>query len=145
MIHQAIEKLNGLCSSVPATLRQFSEEELTLKPSPGKWSKKELLGHLIDSATINHQRFVRAQFETPVVFYDQDKWVNIQAYQEENSTLLITLWETYNRHLVHVIKQIPQDKLLRTSIGKDEKHLTLEFLIEDYVNHLEHHLKQLLS
>jgi uncharacterized damage-inducible protein DinB len=145
MIHQAIEKLNELCTSVPAKLKQLPEEEFMAKPSPGKWSKKELLGHLIDSATNNHQRFVRAQLETPVVFYDQDKWVDIQKYQEENSELLKSLWETYNRHLVHVIKQIPQDKLQCTTIGRDGKLSTLEFLIEDYVNHLEHHLKQLLS
>ncbi len=145
MIHQAIEKLNEFCTSVPTKLRQLSEEELTSKPSPDKWSKKELLGHLIDSATNNHQRFVRAQFETPIVFYAQDNWVNVQKYQEENSELLINLWETYNQHLAYVIKQIPQDKLQRTAIGKDGQHLTLAFLIEDYVNHLEHHLKQLLG
>ncbi|HEY0054438.1 MAG TPA: DinB family protein [Pedobacter sp.] len=145
MIHQAIEKLNEFCTSVPNKLMQLSEEEFTFKRSPGKWSRKELLGHLIDSATNNHQRFVRAQFETAVVFYDGDNWVNVQKYQEENSELLIKLWESYNRHLAYVIKQIPEDKLQRTATGKDGKHLTLAFFIEDYVNHLEHHLKQLLG
>jgi hypothetical protein len=145
MIDQAVEKLKEICASVPLALKQFSEEELKFKPAPGKWSKKELLGHLIDSATANHQRFVRAQFETPLVFYDQDNWVSVQDYQEEDTELLISLWESYNLHLAHVIRHIPHDKLQRTSIGKDGKHHTLKFLIKDYISHLEHHLKQLLQ
>ena len=118
-------KLIGLCDTIPAILKTISAEEFSLKPVPHKWSKKEILGHLIDSAANNHQRFIRAQFETPVIFYEQD------------------LWEAYNRHLAHVIEQIPQQNLSKTSIGKDGTACTLEFLINDYLNHLEFHLEQI--
>jgi hypothetical protein len=144
MISEIIEQLNLLCNSVPAKFRHLTEEQLTFKPNPAKWSKKELLGHLIDSAANNHQRFVRARIEVnPILFYDQDNWVDIQKYQDSNSENLINLWEMYNRHLVHIIGYIPSEMLLRTSRGKDGKSNTLEFLIIDYLNHLEHHLRSI--
>ena len=138
-------KLTNLCDTIPAKLKLIPEEEFGSKPFANKWSKKELLGHLIDSAANNHQRFVRAQFEVPVVYYNQDLWVNLQNYQNENTALLINLWEAYNRHLAHVIYQIPSGNLLKTTIGKDGKENTLEFIIEDYLNHLEHHLTQIFG
>jgi len=138
-------KINALCNTVPAKLRMIPEEHLCLKQSPDKWSKKEILGHLIDSATNNHQRFVRAQFETPVIYYDQNHWVKLQNYQQENTEILINLWEIYNRHLVHVVNQIPHRVLLKTSLDKMGNSNTLKFLIEDYLNHLEHHLNQIIE
>ena len=99
-------KLIGLCDTIPKILKTISAEEFSLKPVPHKWSKKEILGHLIDSAANNHQRFIRTQFETPVIFYEQDLWVSIQNYQSESPELLIFLWEAYNRHLAHVIEQV---------------------------------------
>ena len=139
------EKLEELCNSIPAKLRKISSEDLLFKPSPEKWSKKELIGHLIDSAATNHQRFVRAQFETPVIYYEQDNWVSLQHYQSEEIETIINLWEAYNRHLAHVINHIPTLKLSELSIGKDGKAYTLEFLIQDYLTHLEYHLNQILD
>lgn len=138
-------KIISLCDTIPARLKLIAEENLSLKPSAKKWSKKEILGHLIDSAANNHQRFIRAQFEIPVVYYEQDLWVSIQNYQAENSELLISLWEGYNRHLAHVIKNIPVQNYAKTSIGKDGISHTLEYLIEDYLRHLEYHLNQILN
>lgn len=145
MTAPVIEKLIYLCDTIPAKLRQFSEQQLLFKPAPDKWSKKELIGHLVDSAANNHQRFVRAQFETPVIYYEQDLWVSIQNYQKENTELLISLWEVYNRHLAHIIQNIPQENFPRTSIGKDGRHSTLEFIVHDYLSHLEYHLDQILD
>lgn len=117
-------QLTNLCDTIPAKLKLISEEEFCSKPFANKWSKKELLGHLIDSAANNHQRFVRAQFEVPVIYYNQDLWVSLQNYQNESTQLLIKLWEAYNRHLAHIIHQILQHHLLKTSIGRDEKEHT---------------------
>lgn len=138
-------KLIILCNTMSAELKLVSEVEFSLKPSVRAWSKKEILGHLIDSAANNHQRFIRAQFETPVIYYEQDLWVTIQKYQSESSELLISLWEAYNRHLAHVIEHIPNQNLSKTSIGKDGTSQTLKFLVEDYLSHLEYHLKQILQ
>ena len=137
-------KLRDLCTAVPARLRNLSAEEWLAKPAPDKWSKKELLGHLIDSATNNHQRFVRTQFQRPVIYYEQDNWVSLQHYQSEDVETIINLWEAYNKHLAHVIKHIPAEKLTEVSVGKDGKPCTLEFLVDDYLTHVEYHLNQIL-
>jgi hypothetical protein len=137
--------IEQLCDSFPDKIRLFSETELCHKSEPGKWSKKEVIGHLLDSATNNHQRFVRAQFETPTVFYDQDKWVTAQAYQHADTNTLLTLLETYNRHIAHILRHLPPHTCLNECIGKDGNKYTLQFLAQDYLDHLSHHLLQILA
>src|SRR5260221_2655385 len=82
----------------------LSEEVLSVKPAPGKWSPKEILGHLIDSAQNNIQRFVRSQYEdTPRIVYAQDDWVRLQGYQHCGKVELIQLWVSINRHLCKIL------------------------------------------
>lgn len=146
MIEKSVQRLEYLCSHIPPLLSQLSKAALSWKPDPVKWSKKEILGHLIDSAANNHQRFVRGQYENaPTIFYDQDEWVKLQAYQSCKKEALISLWESYNRHLVHILSKIPKQDLSRTCKGKDGSSVTLQFLADDYVVHLEHHLKQIIE
>jgi hypothetical protein len=145
MIEKAIHRLNIIIDKVPQILREISEDEISIKPSPNKWSKKEVLGHLIDSATNNHQRFIRGQFElTPEIRYDQNKWIEFSFYQEIESKQIINFWTVYNQQLVEIIKRIPSDNLTK-QIRVGENLVTLEFLIVDYVAHLEHHLKQIID
>lgn len=143
MIRHAIERLIRITDEVPEQLVAMGEEKFSYKPSPDKWSKKEILGHLIDSAANNHQRFVRGQFEHhPEIRYDQNKWNEFNFYQEINSTLIINFWTVYNKQLIEIIKRIPAENLTRqVRVGEDL--LTLEFLITDYVEHMEHHLEQI--
>jgi hypothetical protein len=111
----------------------------------GGWSRKQVLGHLIDSASNNHQRFVRAALQTALDFpgYDQDGCVRVQAVEEADWTLLVSLWAGYNRYLAHVIAHLPVSKLeTLCRIGSDEP-VTLRFLAEDYLRHLLHHLGQI--
>jgi hypothetical protein len=130
---------------VPSILTQISEEKMSEKPSPNKWSKKEIIGHLIDSATNNHQRFVRGQFEAiPEIRYDQNRWNEYNFYQQIDCKQLISFWTIYNRQLVEIIKRIPSENL-KKQINVGDNLLTLEFLINDYVEHLEHHLKQVVD
>lgn len=139
------EKLLSYCDRVPVALRVLKEDELEVKISGDKWSKKEILGHLIDSASNNLHRFVRGRYEdSPAIFYDQDEWVRLQGYQAERLDVLVDLWESSNRHLAHVIKNIPKEDLSRTCIGRTGEKYSLEFLIDDYLRHLEHHLKQIV-
>lgn len=128
--------------------KSISEKEWSNKPAPGKWSKKEILGHLIDSAANNHLRFVRAQLaegEFVSFSYEQDFFVKSQHYQERPAADLIQLWSSYNRHLSHVIKHIDASKLnISCKIGQYEP-VTFSFIISDYVRHLEHHLSQIIG
>lgn len=126
------------------------------RPAPGKWSAKEIVGHLVDSAANNHQRFVRAQFQDNLVFpgYAQEEWVAAQHYSEASWPLLVELWKLYNLHLLHLISHIPADKLTRLrhehslhrigwQVVDEHEPTTLEYLIRDYIGHLKHHLRQI--
>lgn len=142
MIEKAINRLNYIIGKVPGILAQISEEKMSEKPSPDKWSKKEIIGHLIDSATNNHQRFVRGQFEViPEISYDQNKWNQYNFYQQIASNQIIAFWSIYNKQLIEILKRMPPANL-KKQIKVGEKIFTIEFLITDYVEHLEHHLKQ---
>ncbi|MCF0055659.1 DinB family protein [Dyadobacter sp. CY356] len=142
---KASERLKVLVNSIPALLEEISETELSLKPSPSQWSKKEILGHLIDSAANNHQRFIRIQYEhEPVLFYDQNQWNELSNYQNISANHLIQFWKSYNQQLVEIINLISDENLNRLGSGNDGQKLPLNFYITDYVGHLEHHLKQIV-
>ncbi|WP_177192060.1 DinB family protein [Chitinophaga arvensicola] len=144
-IHDSIIRLNYLCNTIPALLTAIPAEEFSFKPAPGKWSKKEMLGHLVDSATNNHQRFVRTQFETtPTIGYDQNKWNQYSYYLQIDNQQLIDFWTLYNRQLLHLMQHIPEEALQRLCRHTDQDW-TLDFIINDYVVHLEHHLKQMVT
>jgi len=137
-------------------LRTISPEQSARKSSPEKWSIKEVLGHLIDSAANNHQRFVRAQFTDDLVFpgYEQEKWVNAQNYYEEDWSAMVQLWSSYNLHLLHVIAAIPEATLMRARIRHNLDQIalnpvdkkdptTLDYFVRDYLVHMKHHLDQI--
>jgi hypothetical protein len=126
-------------------LRAMSEAEVAHKPAPDRWSKKEILGHLIDSASNNHQRFVRAQLEGELTFpgYEQEGWARCQGYATADWSLLVELWAAYNRHLAAVIARIPPEQLSAVCRIGEYEPASLAWLAEDYVRHLDHHLEQL--
>ncbi|MFA7227473.1 MAG: hypothetical protein WC061_00440 [Melioribacteraceae bacterium] len=123
-----------------------------------RWSKKEIIGHLIDSASNNHQRFVRAQFTDDLIFpgYDQDEWVRIQNYQIMDWTLLINLWKEFNFLIIHLSGQISGEEMTRPrpnhnldkiawrAVPRDQP-ATLEYFIRDYFGHMRHHINQLFE
>lgn len=137
---QTIEGAVGL-------LRQLTDEETSQHLSEGKWSKKEILGHLIDSASNNHQRFVRAQLVDEFEFpgYDQPNWVLLQHYNEVPWENLVELWYRYNRHLAHIIRFIPENQLsVSCKIGA-KPPVTLRSIVEDYPVHMRHHIDQIVG
>lgn len=114
------------------------------KAGPDRWSKKEIIGHLIDSAQINLQRFVRSTYaENFKVTYDQVEWVNAQHYGAADINELLELWRLLNKQIVRVLENYPPDRLqVQCDTGKTTSSFyTVEFLARDYVNHLKHHLK----
>lgn len=146
MLTAAIDRFSALMSTLPEKLKVIPESEFNHTPAPGKWSKKEILGHLIDSAANNHQRFIRVQYESvPFIVYDPDQWNLLNGYSNLEKDFVIDFWTLYNQHLLGIITTIPSDKLvLECNTGDTENH-TLEWLILDYLNHMEYHLKQILS
>jgi hypothetical protein len=138
--------MEAVLASAPAKLAQIGEEQAA-KIRIGHWSSKQILGHLIDSATNNHRRFVLAQIESPFRShsYAQNEWVSVNHYQERRWADLVTLWMAYNRHLTHVMQMTPAEKLdVECAVAGDASG-TLEFLMVDYVCHMEHHLNQILG
>jgi UDP-N-acetylenolpyruvoylglucosamine reductase len=117
------------------------------KASPGKWSKKEVIGHLIDSAQINLQRFVRCTYEENFrLTYEQVEWVAAAHYQEADIDQLIDLWALINLQIARVLTNYPPNRVAaRCDNSKQEPNLqTVEWLAADYVEHMLHHLKDIL-
>jgi hypothetical protein len=141
------KSLEELVDGAAHKLFDISEADSIVRPAPGKWSKKEIIGHLIDSASNNHQRFIRTQ-ETPglsMPFYSQNFWVERQQYQSEPWKTLVALWTTYNTHLAHVIAQVPADGENNLVTVGDNEPATLKWLAEDYVRHARNHLDQIFA
>jgi hypothetical protein len=145
MVKKVADELESIVERTAPRLRPLDEAAVTHRPTPDRWTIKEVIGHLIDSASNNHQRFVRAQFAGELVFpaYEQTEWVACQHYNEASWTELVDLWRRYNLHLAHVIRHVPAERLaVPCNIG-DYDPVTLRFLIEDYVVHLKHHLTKI--
>jgi hypothetical protein len=139
------EDLGGLLGETAPALEAIGEEGSLETRGPGTWSRKQILGHLVDSALNNVQRFVRAQHESELSLpdYDQPAWVSASGYQDRPWSDIVALWAVVNVHLAHVIARIPPEALeTPCRIGGSEP-MTLEFVVRDYMRHLRHHLQQI--
>jgi len=147
MVVHVADELRQIVETTAMKLKTLEEPVLQAKPNPRTWSIQEILGHLIDSAANNHQRFVRAQHGEVLVFpdYVQDTWVRVQGYKDSPWSEQVELWRLYNRHLAQVLALIPDEKLaVECRIGANEP-VSLRYLAEDYVVHLKHHLAQIAA
>jgi uncharacterized damage-inducible protein DinB len=139
------EKLLLVIAQAEPKLRQIDAAESTQPILSGGWSRRQVLGHLIDSASNNHQRFVRAALQPSLEFpsYDQQACVRVEAPQEADWPLLISLWANYNRYLAHIIAQLPDSKMETVCRIGDGEPLPLQLVISGYITHLVHHLGQI--
>ncbi len=146
-VSPGMDRLETLLISVRRYYETLSPEALLQHPAPGKWSKQQVLGHLIDSAINNLKRFTDAQvMDQPytIIPYRQDDLMAINIYQQLPLAHLLDLWQSLNRQIVFVVRSIPAEKLTyKVQPQYDETGTqTLAWLICDYVAHMEHHLHQ---
>ena len=141
------DELRAEVDRAAARLRGLSAEEVAREREAGRWVRQEILGHLIDSAANNHQRFVRAQAVDPLVWpgYDQVAWVEAQGYRRAPWAELVDLWVALNRHLARVIEAMPPERLATSCVIGARNPAPLEWWMRDYLRHLRHHLAQLLE
>lgn len=147
-VKDAMKRLAVYIDELAERCRSFSESELVLKPAPGKWSKKEILGHLIDSAINNLKRFTEIQFSEQPYFiqsYKQNELVLVNNYQWLPLEHLLQLWQSLNQQIIYVVENTAADKLNYKVDPQYDNHemKTLGWIICDYVAHMEHHFKQL--
>ena len=143
-MEETIQQLESIIDKYAPQLQSIHEDVWSAKPNPAKWSKKEILGHLIDSAQNNIRRFIVAQYEdNPKITYAQDNWVAAANYQNYVIQDLVDLWILTNKHICMILKNIPagvEERLSETN----ESH-SIKWLAADYNKHLLHHLHQALD
>ena len=138
--------MNDITTRITNTINKFIEQQSQQvnwagESLNGKWSPKEILGHLIDSAQVNLQRFVRCTYESNfVLIYAQDEWVAAQHYKDADITELLSLWQLINKQIVTVLNNYPPERWQATC----NDH-TVEFLANDYIDHMCHHLNQIIA
>jgi hypothetical protein len=151
-------RLSAALAAAEPALRAISEVDSAKSPAAGKWSPRQVIGHLIDSASNNHQRFVRGALRDDLVFpgYAQDDWVDLQRYDTTAWAELLTLWGAFNRHIVRVMSSVPADVRMKvrerhnldevaTHAPQRPEDVTLDYFMADYVDHLEMHMRQILG
>ena len=153
---QCAEELRRAIEEATPRLRALGEQSAVPR-SPGKWSPREIVGHLLDSASNNHQRFVRAQLQDDLVFpgYAQDEWVRIGRYADADWDDLVSLCRLLNLQIARVMEGTPDASRQRPRpthnfevIGvelADGEPATLQHIMTGYVNHLRHHLAQIFG
>lgn len=150
------EDLRSAISSAAPRLQELSPEQAAAPLAPGKWSPKQIIGHLVDSASNNHRRFVLAQLKNDLCFdgYEQDGWVDLQQYTDTDWNRLVTLWEAYNLHMAWVMDAVPAAERLREITDhnleavswedvRPGEPVSLDFMMRDYTGHLRNHLRQI--
>jgi hypothetical protein len=147
-LQTALQRLEKHIQEIPELFRQIPADTILVKPAPNKWSKQEILGHLIDSALNNLKRFTDAQIHPQpyqVLRYIQDEVVAVNRYRQLPLEHLLQLWSVLNKQIGYVVSNIPAEKLSYIIITPAGESHTLEWLAIDYVEHMEHHLKQVFG
>ena len=143
---ETASQLRNIVIEYTSLLQQADEKSYLFKVSANKWSKKEILGHLVDSAQNNISRFIVAQYEdVPKIVYNQDSWVAISDYQNYPIGDLITLWRLLNNHAAIILSNTDREASQKKCDTNGAETHSIEWLANDYIKHLLHHLHQILE
>lgn len=144
-MENVVRELREIVNAYTRKVSAIPEADFSAKPLPQKWSKKEVLGHLIDSAQNNLRRFICGQYETqpPFIAYQQDFWVSANDYQDMPKDDVIQLWRLMNERICAVLENMPEENYAK-ECNSGALH-SLEWLAGDYVKHLKHHMNQIIS
>ena len=140
-----LELLGKVLAQVPSRLTAIPLDKAAQHPAPGKWSKQQELGHLIDSAWNNHARIIRVQLEEAPALpgYQQEGWVERQGYGEREWRGLIAAWAAANEHLLAAAERVPASAWSRRCTVGGSEPVTLGFVVDDYLDHMLHHLEHI--
>lgn len=144
MVKRIAKRLDEIASLARIELRKLDEPTVSKRRSPDGWTIRQVIGHLVDSASNNHHRFVLGQISPqPILLkYNQVEWVASQAYESSDWQRLVEFWWHYNQHLAQVIRHMPKDALSKSFVATNGDPATMQFLIDDYLDHLKHHLRK---
>lgn len=150
MLERFADELDRLVDDAHDRLRALGEDDVDASRGDGAWTKRQILGHLVDSTAANHQRFVRAQFTDELRFppYEAPGWVQVERYDIADWDVLVDLWVAYARHLAHVLSVMPHEHLDTPCwvdwYGEPEP-IPLHKVVSEYLDHVRHHLGQLIG
>lgn len=148
-MESSIKKLLKYTALFPYHLKSIPAAKLLHKPNPAKWSKQEILGHLIDSAIYNLERFTKIRFAPQpfeIVPYPQDDLVRANDYQHAELSHLLNLWTTLNRQILKVWQSYSPEELKLEVLAPQQRHIIdLHGWIIDYLEHIEHHFRQIFG
>jgi hypothetical protein len=143
-----IKELTEVVELFSRKFSQISEQDFSAKPNPAKWSRKEVVGHLIDSAQNNLRRFIVGQYDDqPNIVYQQEFWVQANNYQQGKKEDVIQLWRLINLQIAAILSSMPKEnysRICNTGKGTPELH-SIEWLAVDYVKHMKHHINQVIA
>lgn len=145
MLQTTADQLTETIFAWRPRLQKLAHERVRYQPAPDRWSIAEVIGHLVDSACNNHQRFVRAQQLPSLTFprYEQNEWVAAASWQTMDWSTIVDLWASYNLALAHLIRQIAESQLSTPCTITPYDVCDLKFLVKDYLDHLHHHLQRI--
>lgn len=150
--HCVLELTMAIAQDFRAELNAIHSELLALDPAlagvpwrTGGWTRRQIVGHLLDSAANNRQRFVRAAIDGHYAGpqYAQDAWIAAHGYNAQPWETLLRWWEVEHEILAAAVDCIPDDRLESSCVVGEDAPVTLRFLIEDYLAHQRGHLAQL--
>jgi hypothetical protein len=146
-MENVVNELRSVVEAYSQKFYQISDSDFSAKLNPVKWSKKEVIGHLVDSAQNNLRRFIVGQYDhQPNIIYQQDFWVQANNYQHAKKDDVIELWRLINNQIAAILTSMPKENYTKIcNTGKETPELhTIEWLASDYVRHLKHHINQVI-
>jgi len=131
-------------------LSALGENDVTAHRNSQNRNIKQIVGHLVDSASNNTHRIVHLQYQpSPFAFPcyasfgNNDRWIAIQNYESENWKHLVQLWKYSNLHIIHVIHNVNEEKLENQWISAKGDYISLKSMIIDYLRHFKLHLGEI--